>query len=147
MIKPCTIYGLVDPRTDSVRYVGSSIHPRYRYGQHFEPKGRDTPVKVWGMDLAGSGMMPGLIMLEETDTENREFRERHWIAYYRALKQADLNQHLSPPSYHHTDKIPQGELVKTVKLCYQIQRLQAENTVLRAEITKLHNLQNATKST
>lgn len=76
------IYGLSDPTTGIVRYVGWSARPAHRYGQHCRASSvrRDkSPKGRWIAELAERGFKPTLLILE-SDPADWEASERHWIA-------------------------------------------------------------------
>src|ERR1700722_16280431 len=82
------IYGLGDPRTDFVRYVGKSNDPQNRYSRHLahyilrEGNRRTTP---WIKELLALGFKPVLKILEETTFQAWEECEKKWIAYFRSI--------------------------------------------------------------
>lgn len=73
------IYGLKDPRTGEIRYVGKSVHPRERYKQHVKGGESNLHKGRWIADLRRAGLKPEMIILEETTEAEWEARERHWI--------------------------------------------------------------------
>src|SRR5947209_5317232 len=56
------IYGLVDPRSDQVRYVGRSIQPRQRLQGHLGTC-TNTLVQGWVGELRTQGLRPSLKIL------------------------------------------------------------------------------------
>lgn len=84
-VNAITIYGLLDPRTAKVRYVGKTNDPKRRLSQHI--KGRDdqrmTPVRTWVKALARRGIEPRMIEIELCEPAQWEDRERYWIRYFR----------------------------------------------------------------
>lgn len=79
------IYGLTDPRTGAVRYVGKANDAAKRLQTHIRDARRSKrPVNCWVRKLTGLGLAPGLIVLEEVDGDWRD-AERRIIAQYRAL--------------------------------------------------------------
>lgn len=82
-----TIYALVDPRTDLIRYVGKTSRPvRERFRAHINRAHQHRHIKsaAWLCDLAERGISPGLIELEFVES-NWQPAERFWIASFRAL--------------------------------------------------------------
>jgi len=122
------IYALVDPAApNQVRYVGSSQHIVKRLSQHaqgYVPKGFDGPKRAWLAGLKTAERRPVAIVLERLDAKQASVEmhaaERKWIETFRAEAQADLNATLLA-----------GE---RKFLRAQIQKLQHENTRLRAEL-------------
>lgn len=63
--KPVVIYGLVDPRTDAVRYVGKSDDVVGRFRGHMcEAGANDTAKSVWIRELLSVGLKPIVRHLE-----------------------------------------------------------------------------------
>lgn len=82
-----TIYGLVDPITGYVRYVGKSVNPKKRLQAHLTPnllKGKSHK-NHWIRNLLGVGKKPELIFLESVRDSDWEDAECRWIAYYRNI--------------------------------------------------------------
>ena len=85
------IYGLTDPRTGHVAYVGKAVDPQKRYLQHIlgREDQKTTPKSAWIKHLLAMGEKPGLTIIEECTQDNWKDRERHHIAEHRA-KNASL---------------------------------------------------------
>ena len=77
------IYGLVDPETDEMRYVGKSNNPKVRYQYHLADKNTNPHKTAWIRRLSERGLKPNLVILEETTQKQWEERERYWIKHYR----------------------------------------------------------------
>lgn len=76
-----SIYGLVDPRTAQIRYVGkTSVGLTRRLAQHLREAGRGTVTHRhnWLRELAAAGHSPEIVLLE--DAEDWQSAERAWIA-------------------------------------------------------------------
>lgn len=81
--KAISIYGLVDPRTGQLRYVGKANDLASRLKSHLrDAKRRDTPVYRWIRKLLTQGVGPSIRLLEECTGDWRE-AERRIIAEYR----------------------------------------------------------------
>jgi len=100
------IYVLIDPRNNSIRYVGvtcKSIHERLsghiRTARHDNRTRRDR----WINCLSSQGLRPIIACIEETSDRNREC---FWIEYY-ANQGCDLTNHTvggeGVPGYRHTE--------------------------------------------
>ena len=74
------IYALVDPRDDSVRYVGRSVKPKARLQQHLSDKTTNLEKIAWLDDLKTIGLKPALRILEETTADAALEVEGSWIA-------------------------------------------------------------------
>jgi predicted DNA binding CopG/RHH family protein len=95
---PFTIYALVDPRTDQVRYVGCTAQPLgQRAKAHLTERGNARKYQ-WVQELRQANLEPEVQLLEEAEDEPAE-REQYWIA----LKQAEgcelFNGWVSSPRY------------------------------------------------
>lgn len=82
------IYGLTDPRTDQVRYIGKT-HQKvgYRLTQHIKSAkdGHNTHLLAWIRSLLAKGIKPGIRILEElAPNADWQAAERKWIAKERA---------------------------------------------------------------
>lgn len=77
-----SVYGLCDPRTGNVRYVGVSVSVNERYSHHLlDRKSKDK--FAWIQELKQAGLKPTLTILEkDLDLENGLRRECYWISYY-----------------------------------------------------------------
>jgi DNA-binding XRE family transcriptional regulator len=73
------IYSLVDPRDDTVRYVGCAIDVEERFNQHLRDNGNTSKCK-WLTELKKQGLLPRLEILEVVDGFFSAFsREDYWI--------------------------------------------------------------------
>lgn len=77
------IYGLIDPRTNLVRYIGKSIHPENRLKGHLKIKIARNHKERWLLKLKSMNMIPNLIILEQTSEFLINQAEKFWIAKYR----------------------------------------------------------------
>lgn len=75
------IYGLVDPRTDEIRYVGQSVNPTHRLGQHiYEAEDiRGGAKRRWILDLLANGIRPSLRILAGVRKARADIAEKRWI--------------------------------------------------------------------
>src|SRR6185369_1307504 len=84
------IYGLVDPRSDQLRYVGKTVREaRRRLGQHVwqaRNEGHKRHVLAWLDGLETAGLRPEIVELERVSPGGDwEEAEQFWIAYFRFL--------------------------------------------------------------
>lgn len=85
------IYGLVDPRTEEVRYVGKALDPETRRKRHLQEarsSAGHTHRLNWLRGLLSSDLEPSLQILEETCEAEWQARERHWIDKFPNLTNA-----------------------------------------------------------
>jgi hypothetical protein len=81
------IYGLIDPRTEYVRYVGKANKPKVRLSLHLLPsqlKNKNHRTN-WLRNILDSGNKPLLVILEEVKYGEWQNAEKKWIAHYRNL--------------------------------------------------------------
>lgn len=93
-MRPTHIYGLADPRTGHVRYVGKTIDSiTKRLGQHvyLARKKPNTHCARWIASLLSDGAFPEVFELELVGDDWRE-AEQFWIANLRAIG-CDLVNH------------------------------------------------------
>jgi hypothetical protein len=80
----CYIYALIDPRDGAIHYIGSSKNPRIRYRQNTQsvcdsPYNGPTAKNLWVASLRKDGLVPKMVILEETDKAQRFHREQTWM--------------------------------------------------------------------
>ena len=84
------IYGLVDPITNKVRYVGKSINPKRRLYFHVrEAQGNqlENSHKLnWIRKLLSQELCPTLKILQECAVDDWQKAEKYWISKYRKDK-------------------------------------------------------------
>ena len=81
------IYGLVDPITKEIRYIGKTCNLRNRLRQHLAPcELKDKTHKVyWIKSLLRIKMKPTIATIETLDDhDDWSSRERYWISFYRS---------------------------------------------------------------
>ena len=83
MTTTASIYGLSDPETGEIRYVGFSKDPKHRRDCHLA-EAKVHPLKKsyklnWIRSLLKRGLCVQVVILQETTTKPNE-RERYWIA-------------------------------------------------------------------
>lgn len=105
-MKTVFIYALVDPRNETVRYIGKSKDPKQRRRRHIirARNGVDTHCYNWIRVLLSENLKPDLLVIEEVPESKWEESEKKWIAYYR--EEVDLTNTAdggnAPPIYQHT---------------------------------------------
>lgn len=79
------VYGLRDPITTEIRYVGKARNPYARLRGHMrEIQNAKTHKQKWLHKLAIMGLIPDVVILETVDESNWQSVERKWIAYGKA---------------------------------------------------------------
>lgn len=80
------IYGLIDPRTDAIRYVGKTARLKERLYEHQNGVKKMGHCGDWIQQLLEMNLKPEWTILEEVGpNENWGEREKFWIAYGRKL--------------------------------------------------------------
>lgn len=78
------IYGLIDPFTDEMRYIGKSIRPEGRLRDHCNDHS-DCHRTHWIQSVLARGERPKLVILQELDdSADWQQAERDWIAKVRS---------------------------------------------------------------
>lgn len=81
--RPVYIYALCDPDTIAIRYVGKTVSPKTRVSSHMNNRNGTkygmNPRENWLDKLKSEGKRPLLIILEETNEQEWQEKEREWI--------------------------------------------------------------------
>lgn len=77
------IYGLYDPDTDALRYVGKANSAEYRLKTHLQERRLNRPVCRWIKSLTEQGKAPVVRILERVAKDDWESAERRLIALHR----------------------------------------------------------------
>jgi hypothetical protein len=77
-----SIYALIDPRNNAVRYVGLTVYPDERLKQHIQGDG-NIPKRQWISELSQLGLSPLMQTIETVQTLSTACeREGYWIHHY-----------------------------------------------------------------
>lgn len=80
------IYGLIDPITKELRYVGKTYDLRIRYNEHLSNLKRNSHKNNWINKLISNGMRPEIYCFEEFDLEGKAYEaEEFYISYFRGI--------------------------------------------------------------
>lgn len=72
-----SIYALIDPRDQSIRYIGKANDPAKRLASHLKDSlHRDTPVYRWIRKLASAGMAPEMEVIVVCKLDDWQTAER-----------------------------------------------------------------------
>jgi hypothetical protein len=87
-----TVYALIDPHDQFVRYVEMSKHVQRCYQEHYGGR-TSRPLARWHDDLKAQGLLLLLQILEKNipDEETAWSRERHWTDVFLAAGAPLLN--------------------------------------------------------
>lgn len=102
------IYGLTDPGTDDVRYIGQARDWLRRFRQHCTlANNRAVTARCnWLAKIIRSGLIPGVLIIEET--EGMDAAEQRWIASYLAGGAKLLNANAGGKDLSHANKSRQA---------------------------------------
>jgi hypothetical protein len=79
------IYVLTDPVSGEVRYVGKSVDPYRRLGQHMRDRSAyGTDKQRWMHGLWMQGQAPQMWVIQRVPSNRQNQAEREWIARYQA---------------------------------------------------------------
>jgi len=83
-IQKYIVYGLKDPLSNQIRYVGKSSNYLYRPKEHLKERSwygplKDTYLYRWVRKLVAKGHYPEIVILETAAPEVLADRERYWI--------------------------------------------------------------------
>jgi hypothetical protein len=91
-----TIYGLIDPETLAIRYIGRTIQPlSLRLRQHIDFARRKKSLcgrAVWIHSLLAKGIEPEIFAIEQVPLEESPQAEGDWICYFRYIGASLLNE-------------------------------------------------------
>jgi|SRR6185369_10745418 len=110
------IYGLVDPRTNEIFYVGITENPKGRLGQHIwtvRSSRGNYASKQYIISLLDVGIRPQMVILDQIKTSRREpgdhmrsyALENHWINAAQAQGMAWCNNTSTLDSDRQTNPI------------------------------------------
>lgn len=91
------IYGLIDPETHTLRYIGKAKNPERRYIEHLSIA-RRTKKRCyrdnWILSVLSKGLKPSLEIIEVCDDSNWQESERFWIeqAFEAGVKLTNISQ-------------------------------------------------------
>jgi hypothetical protein len=87
MSQDVTIYGLTDPRTGHIRYIGQSLNPDTRWKSHCASASSNEAIQKsnWIKELKEAGMKPQLLELEKVAVEDANSSELFYIEYFKML--------------------------------------------------------------
>ena len=86
--RTASVYGLEDVRVNEIFYIGMSVDPYSRYGEHLSlrtatvNKAKNDRI----LDMRKDGLMPRLIIIEPNiPIEDAHTRECYWMQYYKRI--------------------------------------------------------------
>jgi len=86
MEKNIFIYGLIDPTTNQLRYIGKSLNPKVRLRRHIADINlHDSHKDRWLKKLIKNNFKPELIIVDEVLPNEWQFWEIHYIEYFKFI--------------------------------------------------------------
>lgn len=80
------IYGLIDPITNELRYVGKTYNLCIRYNAYLSNLKRNSHKNNWIKKLISNGMKPEIYSFEEFELEDKAYEaEEFYISYFRGI--------------------------------------------------------------
>lgn len=81
------IYALLDPRDNSIRYIGKTIHPKTRLGAHlYESRSQDHYRARWIRILSAKNLKPIFKILKICPLEEFEIHEAFFIKLHKSKR-------------------------------------------------------------
>lgn len=85
MRKTTFIYALIDPRYETVRYIGKSNNPESRYQNHYnKSRDKNTHKRNWINNIRKDNLRPEILILDEVDINDWIFWEKFYISLYKS---------------------------------------------------------------
>jgi GIY-YIG catalytic domain len=92
-----TVYALIDPRDNSIRYIGIAEHPAIRLEQHLQSSGGNIPKRQWINELRQLGLTPMMQPIETgLSLPVALEHETMWIQHYLSAGIALVNRRVTP---------------------------------------------------
>lgn len=85
------IYVLIDPRTNECRYVGKTVNPQKRLGQHLSER-RASYRKNWVQSLLNQNVVPEMIIIDQAPRSEIDDLECFWISYLKYIGASLVNR-------------------------------------------------------
>ena len=95
-----TIYALIDPRDDSIRYIGMTHNPDQRLKEHLRGRGGNSPKRIWINELRQLGLVPTMQPIEKglslpAALERESFLIQHYLNAGNVLVNLRVTPYLS----------------------------------------------------
>lgn len=105
------IYKLVDPRDKSIKYVGATVNPKRRKGQHNRGEFSSKLIRTWVSELKQLNLKPIFSIIDVCPIEQSSNHEKYWIDYYSMQGYSLLNWDGVKRKYNHQRS---GNLIKNI---------------------------------
>lgn len=81
-----SIYTLIDPRDELIRYVGQTSNPKVRYRSHLKGnKYRNTYTTNWIQGLLDLNLKPIMIEIDQCEIKDLDITEQSYIRLYKSF--------------------------------------------------------------
>src|SRR5271163_2259633 len=81
------VYGLIDPITEELRYVGSTYRLNKRYNEHISQLKKNSYKNNWIKQLLSQNIKPEMFIIEECETEEEMYKAEEWhIIYFKQME-------------------------------------------------------------
>lgn len=97
-----SIYALVDPRTQQVRYIGQTCDIKKRYNNINAPShsSKSIALNEWVKSIKSSGLKPIMVILQETTQDIAGALEQEWMIRFQQAGAKLINQRFNKaPDY------------------------------------------------
>ncbi len=108
------IYGLCEPETSDVRYIGKTIDVKSRVSSHLRERGR-TRKHRWIQSLHARAMTPRVIVLEVVSDDRADDAENWWILFLRRQGYSIINHTDGGDGTPHLDQEARSRLSSSAK--------------------------------
>ena len=96
------IYGLCDPETGRIHYIGQSNNAGRRLKEHMRSPAENVQPWIW--QLGESGLRPRLVILETCPKEDKDSAEKWWLHWAVRKNQPILNTNDIPGWYREMNR-------------------------------------------
>ena len=87
------IYGLICPKTNTIKYIGKADDIKRRFRQHiYQSKYSDNNKNLWIKNLLKENYKPELEVIDEVPIGDWGYWEDFWIKYYKFLGSQLINE-------------------------------------------------------
>lgn len=138
------IYGLIDPRTGMLRYIGKTDNISHRMISHHSFRTPSTHKECWLHELRQLLIGPEVFIVENVNCDNWEEAERYWIEQFKFMG-ADLTNGTNggdggPPSHEARLKISRKmrDVMRETSVREKISLSLKSSSIARAQIATLH---------
>lgn len=111
------IYGIVDPRTDVIFYVGKTIRPKYRLSSHMSKSNLKKKSNCCNYlnELKILNIVPMLRIISKCQLKNIDRMERKYISFYRKKNPLLTNERSGGEGWGLAKKLPPSNWNKAIE--------------------------------